>query len=209
MAKFNSTTFGAISGRHGSAVAAKTKNNGNVLRVYKAPSNPNSVKQIAQRTKFAFANSSLSCFRSLFKETFNDRRGMNSGVSYALRDAIVGESPDFSIDYTKLTFTVGSVNKVLAVSASVNNNKVTLNWDFVAASQSKSDDKISFIFFNEDTLLSIHMKDSCTRGLKTMEMELPQAWKGSEVYCWLYVSATDNLMATNYSESQFVDVLQL
>jgi hypothetical protein len=85
MAKFNSTTFGAISGRHGSAVAATTKDGKSYLRVYRAPSDPKSTKQVAQRTKFAFANSSLSCFRNLFKETFNNRRGLNMGVSYALK----------------------------------------------------------------------------------------------------------------------------
>ena len=77
MAKFNSTTFGAISGRHGSAVAATTKDGKNYLRVYRAPSNPNSDKQIAHRTKFSFAIKSLGCFRNLFKETYNNSRGMN------------------------------------------------------------------------------------------------------------------------------------
>jgi hypothetical protein len=108
-----------------------------------------------------------------------------------------------------LVFTVGNINQVLSVSASHINNKVTINWDFVEASQSKSDDQVSFIFFNEDTQLSIHMKDLCARGDKTTSIELPEAWKGSEVYCWMYISATNNLMTTNYSASQFVDALQL
>lgn len=209
MAKFNSTTFGSISGRHGSAVAATTKDGKSYLRIYRAPSDPKSAKQVAQRTKFAFANSSLSCFRNLFKETFNNRRGLNMGVSYALKNAIIGESPDFTVDYSKLVFTVGNINQALSVSASHINNKVTINWDFVEASQSKSDDQVSCIFFNEDTQLSIHMKDLCARGDKTIDIELPEAWKGSEVYCWMYISATNNLMSTNYSASQFVDALQL
>lgn len=56
MATFNSTTFGAISGRHGSAVAAYTKNGKCILKVFKTPSNPNTDKQVAQRTKFGFVN---------------------------------------------------------------------------------------------------------------------------------------------------------
>jgi hypothetical protein len=209
MAKFNSTTFGTISGRHGSAVAATTKDGRSFLRVYRAPSDPKTTKQVAQRTKFAFANSSLSCFRNLFKETFNSKRGMNMGISNALKKAISGESPDFVIDYPKLTFSVGSVNQALLVTANVANNTVTLNWDIVIASLSKMDDKVSFIFFNEDTLLSIHMKDLCLRGDKTVTIELPEVWKNSTVCCWLYLSATDNNQITNYSESQFVKILEL
>lgn len=208
MAKFNSTTFGTISGRHGSAVAATTKDGRSYLRVYRAPSDPKSTKQVAQRTKFAFANTSLSCFRNLFKETFNTKRGMNMGISYAMKGAILGESPDFTIDYSKLIFSVGSVNKALSVTANVADNKVTLNWDFVEASLSKMDDNVNLIFFNEDTLLSIHMKDMCKRADKTVDIDLPEAWRNSMVYCWLYLSASNN-QTFNSSESQFVSLLEL
>ena len=209
MAKFNSTTFGTISGRHGSAVAATTKDGKSYLRIFRAPSDPKSKKQVAQRTKFAFANSSLSCFRGLFKETFNNSRGMNMGVSYALKDAITCESPDFSIDYSKLLFTTGSINQALSATASQINSKVTVKWDFIEASLSKADDNVSFIFFNENTQLSIHLRDACIREDKTFDVELPEAWKGSEVHCWMYISATNNLMSTNYSVSQYVVALQL
>ena len=66
MAKFSSTTFGPISGRHGTAVAATTKDGKSYIRVYRAPSNPKTEKQVAHRSKFAFANKALSCLGSLF-----------------------------------------------------------------------------------------------------------------------------------------------
>ena len=49
MAKFSSTTFGPISGRHGTAVAATTKDGKSYIRVYRAPSNPKTEKQVAHR----------------------------------------------------------------------------------------------------------------------------------------------------------------
>jgi len=49
MSTFRSTTFGMISGRHGNAVAAEMRNGVNVLKVFNAPFNPKSVKQVAQR----------------------------------------------------------------------------------------------------------------------------------------------------------------
>jgi len=210
MAKFNSTTFGAISGRHGSAVAATTKDGQSYLRVYRAPSDPKTDKQVAQRSKFAFANSSLGCFRNLFKETFNSNRGINIGVSYALRDAISGEAPNFTLDYSKILFSVGNVNQALSASAVVTaDTTVSITWDMVEATLSKSDDKMSFIFFDEATQLSIHLKDRSIRSTGSESIQLPAVWKNSKVYCWMYISTSDNLQNTNHSTSQFVAELQL
>ena len=63
MAKFNSTTFGTISGRHGSAVAATQKNGTSYLRVFRAPSDPKTAKQVNQRAKFGFANQAVRPFQ--------------------------------------------------------------------------------------------------------------------------------------------------
>ena len=64
MAKFESTTFGLISGRHGTAVAAKC-NGKNVLRVYSAPSDPKTPKQLAQRAKFSQFSLTLRPLKSI------------------------------------------------------------------------------------------------------------------------------------------------
>ena len=203
MAQFNSTTFGSISGRHGSAVAATMKDGTTYLRVYRAPSNPRTDKQVAQRSKFAYANKALSCFGSLFKETFNNSRGKNTGVSHALKNAIIGDAPDFSIDYANLLFTTGNVNQALNPVLTVENLTANLVWDFVLAVNSKSQDSLSAIFFNEDTQLSIHMKDIALRSEKMSTCNLPEVWKGSTVYCWIYLTAvTGSIVST--SESQFV-----
>lgn len=60
MASFSSSTFGSISGRHGTAVAAVNKNGNNVLRLYRKPSNPNSPKQLSQRMKFSVVTKGLA-----------------------------------------------------------------------------------------------------------------------------------------------------
>ena len=203
MANFNSTTFGSISGRHGTAVAATMKNGTTYLRVYRAPSNPNTDKQIAHRSKFAYANKTLSCFSTLFKETFNYSRGKNIGISHAMKNAIVGDAPDFSIDYSKLLFSTGSVNQALSPVLTVENLTANLTWNFVEASNSKSQDSMSAIFFNEDTQLSIHMKDIGLRSEKNCSCILPEVWKGSTVYCWIYLTAVTGSIVSN-SESQFV-----
>ena len=207
MAKFNSTTFGEISGRHGTAVAATTKDGKTYLRVYRPPSNPNTDKQIAQRSKFGFANKNLSCFRSLFKETFSSNKGMNIGVSYAMKKSIIGESPDFIIDYSKLIFAVGGVNQGINTAITVENLSANLSWDFVEAMNSKPTDLVNVIFFNEDTQLSILLKETGFRSDKLVSCELPEIWKGSSVHCWIYFTAKNGSTSTN-SESQYVNLFE-
>lgn len=204
MAKFSSTTFGPISGRHGTAVAATTKDGKSYIRVYRAPSNPKTEKQVAHRSKFAYANKALSCLGSLFKETFNSSRGKSLGVSYALKNAIIGEAPDFSVDFSNLVFTIGNVNQAINPVLTIDELNANLSWDFVAATNSKSQDCLNLIFFNEETQLSIHMKNVAQRGEKSTTCILPEVWKGSTVYCWIYFSACSGDVALN-STSQFVN----
>jgi len=61
MARFTSSTFGKISGKHGSAVAAVRKNGLNILKVYRIASNPNTKGQKNQRGKFGFVMKELNC----------------------------------------------------------------------------------------------------------------------------------------------------
>jgi len=64
MAKYTSTTFGKISGKHGTAVAA-IMNGQPVLKVFTPPANPNSAGQQSQRIKFGLVASGLNPLRNI------------------------------------------------------------------------------------------------------------------------------------------------
>ena len=214
MASFNSTTFGEISGRHGSAVAAKTKNNGNVLRVFKAPSNPNTGKQVAQRTKFAFVILYLACMRELFKYTFRNKGGFDAAVSNALKNAVSGIAPDWSIDFSKLLVASGSASvyssgsRTATVSAGTT---VKIDWytgnihnsQFDAA---KADDSVTAVFFNEDLREAMLYQPEVSRIDGTLEVELPDNWAGGKAHTWMYFSRAKSSMNSN---SVYIGEIQL
>ena len=90
MSKFISSTFGLISGRHGTAVAMISKSTGkNYLRIHFVPSDPKTAKQLAQRAKFGFVTSEMNCFHNLFKITFGGNQGVSHGLSLAFK-AVTG-----------------------------------------------------------------------------------------------------------------------
>jgi len=150
MARFISTTFGKISGRHGEAVAVTTKDGRCFLRVYTKPKDPTSPKQLAHQAKFGLVSKGLTCLGSVFKITYADKRGKNKAVSLAYKNCIVGEYPNFTLDYSKLIFTVGSVDITGLVTATVlEGTTINLKWDSSVFTQSNPNDTLSLVFFNE------------------------------------------------------------
>ena len=207
MATFNSTTFGAISGRHGSAVAANSKNGKSILKVFKAPTNPNSIKQQKQRTKFGFVNSELSCMRELFKITLGSSRGINQAVSMAMKDAVTGEFPDYAIVYDKLKMTSGSVyGSGLVSAAKTLGTTVMVDWDYTPLSGNSPNDGVSLIFFNEESKEAMLKQNHAERMAQNAEVELPELWAGAKVHCWIYFSTPNG---TLNSASQYISFLQL
>ena len=199
MAIYNSTTFGSISGRHGSAVATTGKR-GNVLKVYKAPFNPNTDKQVAQRTKFGYATTSMACMRELFKYTFRHRGGYNYGLSKAMKNAVKGQSPEFTIDFSKLSISEGSVyGSSVSLTMEAERN-LTINWTVSnigdKGSMAKSDDLVYAVFFNEE-LREAHLHDSIAyRSDATANIQLPEQWTG-KVHGWVYFGRADELLESN------------
>jgi len=207
MATFNSTTFGTISGRHGSAVAATTKDGKSILKVFRAPANPNTGKQQAQRSKFGFTNSELSCMRNLFKTTFLSPNGMHQGVSLAMKQAVVGEAPNFAIDYSLLTLSVGSVDSAGMLSAvKTTGTKVKLDWDTTIGTNSTEKDGVTIVFFNPADKISVLKQNHALRIAGTAEVELPEIWAGSEIHCWIYFSTPADALN---SASKYVGLVQL
>jgi hypothetical protein len=206
MAKFSSSTFGTISGRHGTAVAATTKDGQSILKIYRAPSNPNTQKQQAQRAKFAMVTRELSSYQNLFKSTFRDTSGRIQATSLALANSVVGDYPNFSIDYSKLQIAAGNLDITarVAIAKSTGSN-VKIDWDnTVDGSDSSNEDNVNFVFINTDSKVAILRDYQTIRSAGTATLELPAVWEGVELHCWIYFTSPDGTVSSN---SQYIDLL--
>jgi hypothetical protein len=206
MAKFFSTTFGAISGRHGSAVAATSKDGQSILRVYRAPSNPRTEKQMDHRARFGNINSELSNYQSLFKRTFKTAVGRNYAVSFALNNAVLGEYPNYSVDYSKLQIATGRIDTPSHISAAITTgSKVKFDWDgSIDGSESSTGDFINLAFINSDQKVAILKEEIVLRTAATTQFELPLAWAGNQIHCWAYFT---NQYGTATSNSIYLGLL--
>jgi hypothetical protein len=202
MSRFKSTTFGKISGKHGTAVAALRKDGLNILKVFRIASNPDTLGQKNQRGKFGFVVRELNCMRSVFTITFNGQYGINRAVSKAMKTALTGEYPDFNIDYSKLIISEGTLNKTPQVSLEqVEGNTVKIVWNAEKLLGRNRADNVNLVFLNQTSKSVIMKQNVALSGAGSAEVDLPLNWMDKELHSWIYFTSP---IGTIYSTSQYI-----
>jgi hypothetical protein len=205
MAKFKSSTFGKISGKHGDVVAVTMKDGTTYFRAHIIPPNPNTAKQQTQRGKFGFVVKELNCMRGVFTVTFGGQYGINRAVSLAMKTCVSGNSPDFRIDYSLLSVALGS----LALPVTFNMEKLTTNafkltWVYDELMNEGPIDEANVVILNNTLKQVIHLQNRVLRSCKTLNFIVPDSWQASEIHVWLYFSASNN---SHFSDSKYMGAL--
>jgi len=202
MARFESSTFGKISGKHGTVVAAIRKDGLNILKEYRAASNPNTIGQKNQRGKFGFVVRELNCMRSIFTLTFDGQYGINRAVSLAMKTAITGEFPDFKLEYSKLIISNGSLNNSTQVSLEkLEGSSIQVNWSPDVFLEADQNDNVNLMFLNQTSKTAVLKQNHSLRSAGSVDVELPVNWADKEIHCWIYFTSTDG---TVFSTSQYI-----
>ena len=199
MAKIHSSIFGSISGKHGSAVAVTRKDGISYIRMHVIPHNPRTDKQQAHRSKIGLVSKSLSPFNPIFKHTMGATNGISMARSHAFKHAIVDEYPNFSIDYKKLMFSFGTLQKLQNATSSFHNGIVSINWDFKKMYNCHGNDSVSLVVFNKGTNQALHIEDIALRKKRQAKIDIHKSWVDDELYFWAYVRSGDKV-----SDSCFV-----
>ncbi len=96
--------LGGVSGGVGTVIGGSWKGIDYVRSRPSSVANPNSDKQVDQRSKFSSVIGFLKPLTGLVTVTFRNyaigMSGFNVAMSYNIKNAITGTSPDFTIDYT-------------------------------------------------------------------------------------------------------------
>jgi hypothetical protein len=203
MANFSSTTFGNISGRHGTAVAVVQKDGTNVLRVFRKPFNPNSPKQVAHRLKFSLVNKELAPLRQVVTlGNKGDAGAFRKVVGKTLTEAITGEYPDFTIDFNRVQLTTGTLQSVERAEATVTEGtaEVNITWDTTLGFQSRlgaDNDEVNFICFNPESRMVLPFTKAALRSEGSASLTLPEIWKGNTIHTWLFLTSADGLYVSD------------
>jgi len=202
MARFTSSTFGKISGKHGTAIAAVRKDGLCILKEYRIAGNPNTVGQKNQRGKFGFVMKQLNCMRPVFTVTFGGQYGINKAVASAMKVAVSGEFPDFEMDYSKLVISTGGLMGVAQPYLKhINPTCIKIGWNTETLTESSLSDYINLLILNPVTKMAIHKQQIALRSDESLEIQLPDSWSVNELHCWLYLTSPNG---TSFSTSQYI-----
>lgn len=202
MAKFQSTTFGSISGRHGTAVGV-TRGGKSILRVYTKPTNPRTEAQQVVRARFAYTTQLLTPFRPVLSITLG--RG-NTGYSKAFRiayhNAVVFDDTRLSPNWAGLVLSQGNLMAPIAARLTFPETTIAkIDWDTDVYTNGSPDDNVSVVLYNQNTRALIHINAAGIRSDGTFTFDLPTGWNEDNLRSWLYMYNNNS----RFSDSIFLN----
>jgi hypothetical protein len=130
MGKLTPGMLGTASGKVGDVTVVTVKGV-TTIRKNRKKSTSTSEDQKVQRAKFGFVQQSLNPVSDLLQITFPKKgivTGLNNATSDTFADAVVGDYPDFSIDYTVLKVAKGKLEEPKSAAVSQVGTNLEFTW---------------------------------------------------------------------------------
>ncbi|MFH0895854.1 MAG: DUF6266 family protein [Bacteroidota bacterium] len=170
--------------------------------------NPKTIPQKQQRSKFALmvelSRMFLGFIRIGFKQVAIGMSQFNMFMKTNIYDVISGVYPSYTIDFTKLIVTKGTLtgaDGAAAVAAA--GHKVNITWnDNTGSSDALATDKAMQLIINYDKKTVMQDTTTKTRVDATSSLTVPLSWVGDEVH--VYLSFMDAAGA-KIADSVFLD----
>ena len=153
--------------------------------------NPKTLLQKQQRSKFslmvALARMFLGFIRNGFKQVATDMSAFNVFMKSNISLVISGVYPNYSIDFTKLIVTKGTLTGADGASAvAAAGRKVTISWvDNTGTGDALATDKAMQLLINYTKGAVVQDTTTKTRADITNDLTVPASWVGDDVHAYL------------------------
>lgn len=188
--------FGKLSGKIGNVVVFE-RNGVQVVRSNPKQKDPETPAQLAHRTKFSLINKGLSPLCKIINVGYrNSEKNYRKLVGEAYHNAVIGEYPDFKLDYSRVQIAEGKLQLPanVAIKTEEGSNTVALSWDPIIAERSqpgRESDLVNIVCLNSDCLTEEHTYNAARRSEGKTTFELPVGWKLKDLNFWLFLSSYD------------------
>jgi hypothetical protein len=188
--------FGTLSGKIGNVVVYE-RNGKQIVRSNPKQRDPKTPAQLAHRLKFSLANKGLSPLNNVIKIGFkNSEKSYRKLVGEAYHNAIIGEYPNFSMDYSRIQVAEGKVQlpSNIQMSYEEGSNIVGFIWDTQIADtaiNSRPDDHVNIVCLNSIFLAEMHTFNISKRSDGKAFLELPIGWKPEDLNFWIFITSYD------------------
>jgi hypothetical protein len=204
MATFSKGILDGFNGRVGNVVGSTWKGK-SVMKIRPATvTNPNTERQQNQRARFGLVGRFTQAHRNLIRMGFRaytkDMTASNAAMSYNLANAVAGQFPDLSIDFSKVRISMGSLAPVSGVTvASESVASVSLTWlDNSQANNASETDQLIVSLYDAVTNEVVYVPGCASRSQAVATLNLPAEWSGRtpEVFVFL-ISLEGNGLSAN------------
>ena len=196
MAQIKQGALGKVSGKIGNVSFSTWKDKAIVKERPSASKKPASKKQLEQRAKMATGNQFLRTLKEVVTLCYRDltvkMTGYNAAVRNLLKNALNGNYPDYSIDYSLVQISRGEIRQVFkAIASSEKTDTVTFTWTTKSGvGKSRPGDKAILVAYCEAVKVSAYTIDGPPRSTGTAELEFP-GFSGQTVHTWLAFISED------------------
>ena len=198
-------TFGVFSGfrKRTGPLVGRTVNHKNVVSmVGHASSVPASSGQLEQQLMFKLVVLLLARFKNLIAIGFTYkgvRSAFNAAVKYNFQHVVLGNFPDYHIDYARVMYSRGKLAgpSCPSVSAGTAGN---LRFSWLAGEQnrfSRYTDKATFLVYSPSRKLAATAIGKATRSDLVYEMVLPSGFSDAELHCYMGFVSADGKEVSN------------
>lgn len=151
----------------------------------------------------AFLQPNLSFLKVGYKFHQKKRTAFNAAMAYTLKNAIIGTSPDFEVDYAAAMLSRGNLTGASAGAAAVSGTNVVFSWDDNSAEVSaRPDDKAMLLVYNPAKRESIAVLDlDIRRDAGTATVTPPDSYAGQDLHFYIAFQAADGSVV---SDSQYL-----
>lgn len=189
--------LGGFSGKVGTVVGANWRGKDIIRSLPKKGGRVATEQQEMQRLKFAlvihFLSPITSVLRAYFGHNQSAKSRSNLAVSYHLQEAVTGNNPDFTIDYSRVIVAKGDLlgpeNAQATPQATA---EIVFTWeDNSGQGLAQDTDMLVVVAHNEERNLSEIRDMIAPRSALTYTMALPDTWVGDTVHCYVTFAAAD------------------
>jgi hypothetical protein len=211
MGKFSKGILGGFSGKVGNVVGGNWKGI-DYMRSKSSYKNLNpSEAQLTQQLKFGMCIRFVQSMSGLLERTFNNfaikKTGINSALSYTLKNAVTGTFPLFSIDYANVLVSRGDLPNVLAPSVLMGANSLLVySWtDNTGVGVARATDKAIPVAYCPDFNQCIYLTAGADRSSVTETLNLSSfSGKTVETYLGFVSESGVNVASSIYTGSILV-----
>jgi len=191
MGTFIKGILGGFSGKVGNVIGSFWRGIDYMRSLPRKSTRPATPAQLEQRMTFGLVTGFLRAMSALIKIGYQQYKGkttpMNAAVAYHIANAVTGVYPALAIDFTKVVFSKGNLQKPGLPAVSIATpGQIDFSWTNNAPIGTTQGTDLATLFVYCPALSqSVILRGAAARSALGFDLLVPGDFAGETVHCWI------------------------